>query len=138
MESNKNAFIFGITGVLIGGLLTTLVASFAVNNSMNGMMRMMGMNVNPTNGEMLTENMEDHGSMSMSGMSASLASKTGDDFDKLFIEQMIDHHEGAVAMAQLAKKNAKHDEIKQMADGIIDAQTAEIQQMKDWQTSWSY
>lgn len=138
MGSKKEAIIIGVAGVLIGSLLTAFVASAAVNNGLNGMMRMMGMNVNPTSGEMLTDTMDSHGSMSMSGMSASLASRTGDEFDKLFLEQMIEHHEGAVDMAELAKKNAKHDEIKQMADDIIDAQTSEIQQMKDWQTSWNY
>lgn len=138
MGSKKEAIIIGVAGVLIGSLLTAFIASAAVNNGLNGMMRMMGMNVNPTSGEMLTDTMDSHGSMSMSGMSASLASRTGDEFDKLFLEQMIEHHEGAVDMAELAKKNAKHDEIKQMADDIINAQTSEIQQMKDWQASWNY
>ena len=138
MKSKKDVVIFGIAGLLIGSTLTALVASTAVNNGLSGMMRMMGMNVNPTTGEMLSDTMDSHGSMSMNGMSTSLASRTGDEFDKLFIEQMLEHHEGAVEMARLAKNNAKHDEIKQMADDIINAQTSEIQQMKDWQKSWNY
>lgn len=79
-------------------------------------------------------------SMGMSGamddMMQGLSGKSGDDFDKAFLSEMIMHHEGAVAMAEAALKNAKHEEIKQMANAIISAQTTEIKQMKDWQTAW--
>ncbi len=76
--------------------------------------------------------------MSMDDMTAVLNGKTGDDFDKEFITGMIAHHEGAVAMAQQAKQNAKHDEIKKMADDIVSAQTKEISQMQAWQQQWGY
>lgn len=72
----------------------------------------------------------------MSDMMTNLSGKTGDDFDKAFISEMIIHHEGAVEMAEAALVNAKHEEIMQMAHEIISAQTREIQQMKDWQRSW--
>ena len=64
--------------------------------------------------------------------------KTEDEFDKAFIEEMIVHHQGAIDMAQLARKNAGHDEIKSMADDIISAQTKEIDQMRQWQKDWNY
>lgn len=84
----------------------------------------------------------DMGSMDMtSGMSAmtgSLKGLKGDEFDKKFISEMITHHEGAVAMAKLALTNAKHQEVKSMAQDIITAQTKEIAQLKSWQTKWSY
>jgi uncharacterized protein (DUF305 family) len=41
-------------------------------------------------------------------------------------------------MANAAKSNAKHSEIKMMADEIISAQAKEIEQMKDWQSQWGY
>lgn len=80
----------------------------------------------------------DHGSMSdtMKDMTASLYGKTDSEFDKAFIDEMIVHHEGAVEMAQLALKNAGHQEIKDMANAIISAQTKEIGQMKMWRSSW--
>ena len=68
----------------------------------------------------------------------SLQGKSGDDFDRAFIEGMIVHHEGAVQMAEQAKLNAKHQEIKDMSDAIIDAQTTEINQMRMWQKDWGY
>ncbi len=75
---------------------------------------------------------------SMRDMVESLSNKKGDDFDRAFIEGMIIHHEGAVEMAEQAKKKAKHDEIKKLADEIITAQTREIRMMKDWKNSWGY
>ena len=72
----------------------------------------------------------------MDSMTASLEGKTGDAFDRAFLEEMIVHHEGAVAMAEAALKNAEHQEIKTMATAIISAQTAEIAQMHAWLAEW--
>lgn len=72
----------------------------------------------------------------MGHMMMGLDGKTGDAFDEAFIDEMIVHHEGAVSMAEAALKSASHQEIKDMARAIIDAQTAEIEQMKQWKKSW--
>lgn len=79
-----------------------------------------------------------HLSMSMDDMMEELEGKTGDDFDKAFIEMMIPHHEGAIEMALAAKQSAGHQEIKDMADDIITAQQSEIDMMKGWQREWGY
>jgi uncharacterized protein (DUF305 family) len=57
-------------------------------------------------------------------------------FDQRFIEAMIAHHQGAIEMAQEAQAKAEHEEIKQLADAIIAAQQAEIEQMQGWQKAW--
>lgn len=72
----------------------------------------------------------------MNDMMMGLDGLTGDAFDKAFLNQMIVHHEGAVAMAEAALKNAKHQELKSMANDIISAQTKEIEQMKSWLKAW--
>lgn len=72
----------------------------------------------------------------MNGMMYELSGKSGDEFDQAFLSEMIKHHEGAVEMANAALQSAAHDEIKVMAEAIIEAQTNEITQMQDWQTSW--
>jgi uncharacterized protein (DUF305 family) len=77
-------------------------------------------------------------SMSMDDMMKALEGKTGDEFDKAFIEQMIPHHQGAIDMAELALKNAEHQEIKDLAQEIIKAQETEINMMRGWQSSWGY
>jgi uncharacterized protein (DUF305 family) len=72
----------------------------------------------------------------MASMNAGLQGKTGDAFDQEFLAEMIVHHQGAIDMAKLALSNAKHQEIKDLAQAIISAQTKEIGEMKQWQKSW--
>lgn len=56
--------------------------------------------------------------------------------DRHFIEQMIPHHEDAVAMAQLALVRAQHPELRYLAQNVITTQTAEIEQMRAWYRQW--
>jgi uncharacterized protein (DUF305 family) len=72
----------------------------------------------------------------MDNMLGQLQGKTGDEFDKAFLSEMIMHHQGAVVMAEAALRNARHQEIKDMAREIIDAQAREINHMKEWQKNW--
>jgi uncharacterized protein (DUF305 family) len=91
-----------------------------------------GMEENETTTNAETENMHS----TMTNMMAGLRGRSGDEFDQAFLQEMIVHHEGAVLMAEEALESAKHQEIKTMAEEIINAQTKEIQQMKDWQKKW--
>ncbi|OGY34341.1 MAG: hypothetical protein A3D99_04160 [Candidatus Andersenbacteria bacterium RIFCSPHIGHO2_12_FULL_45_11] len=56
--------------------------------------------------------------------------------DQHFIEQMIPHHDGAIAMANLAQTKAARPEIKTLAGAILEAQTKENQEMRSWYTDW--
>lgn len=58
------------------------------------------------------------------------------DIDRHFIEQMVPHHEDAVAMADLALVKAEHPELRQLADNIRKNQSQEITQMRAWYKSW--
>lgn len=82
--------------------------------------------------------MDDDDSMSMDGMVDALEGKTGDDFDKAFLDLMIEHHQGAIEMADEALVSAGHSEIKTLSEDIITAQTKEIEMMKEWQKTWKY
>lgn len=62
----------------------------------------------------------------------------GEDYDRMFLANMIAHHQGAVDMANLALTNAKHQELKDMANAIISAQNKEITDMQSWQSQWGY
>jgi len=52
------------------------------------------------------------------------------DFDRMFLQMMIPHHEAAIAMAQQALAQAEHSEIKTLAQGIITTQRAEVGEMQ--------
>jgi uncharacterized protein (DUF305 family) len=72
----------------------------------------------------------------MQGMTGRLEGKTGDAFDQAFLDDMVIHHQGAVEMAKLAQDNAGHQEIKDLAGRIIEAQNKEIEDMRSWRTYW--
>lgn len=51
--------------------------------------------------------------------------------DGAFITGMVPHHENAIEMAEMAREQADHPEIKQLADDIVAAQTDEIEILGD-------
>ena len=55
--------------------------------------------------------------------------ETATDVNSAFATMMVDHHEGAIAMAELALDRADHPEIRTLAQAIIDAQQTEIEAM---------
>lgn len=57
-------------------------------------------------------------------------------FDKAFIDAMIPHHESAIEMANVALKESKNPQIKELAGNIVSAQEREIKQMKQWREEW--
>ncbi|MDZ5078863.1 DUF305 domain-containing protein [Nesterenkonia sp. HG001] len=74
----------------------------------------------------------DHGDGMMSEEDlAALEAAGGAEASRLFLEQMIVHHEGAVAMAQTQVDEGSNPDAVEFARTIIDAQTAEIQEMED-------
>lgn len=71
----------------------------------------------------------------MSGMMGeddmtALGAAQGTEAAKLFLTQMIAHHEGAVVMAKTESTAGKNPEAVQLAKGIVTAQETEIQEMK--------
>ncbi len=55
---------------------------------------------------------------------------SGADFDRLFCELMIVHHEGAITMAQRVRADGASPQAEQLAARIIAGQQAEIGQMR--------
>lgn len=129
----KETILYSVIGLLTGVILAGSGAAYAVNNNHQGMMKMMGMDMNAT-----SQGMMDDSAMSMGDMTSALKGRTGDDFDKAFISGMIVHHQGAIDMAKLAQQNAKHEEVKNLANDILSAQSKEIDTMQTWQTDWGY
>lgn len=62
---------------------------------------------------------------------AALRDASGADASRLFLEQMIAHHEGAVQMAETQIAEGGNADAIALAREIASAQTAEIQQMRD-------
>lgn len=66
--------------------------------------------------------------MGMGHASGSLAGAP--DVDAAFAAAMIAHHEGAITMAELALARSGRDELRGLAQAIVDTQTTEIDRMR--------
>ncbi len=138
----KETLIAGVIGLIIGAVLTGGVMASQSNKSTTiSSNNLETTQVNPTSPDSMNDMDHDNISMdqmSMADMMAELDGKTGDEFDRTFIQAMIAHHQGAIEMANMAKQNAKNQEIKDLSDDIISAQNTEINQMMQWQKDWGY
>jgi uncharacterized protein (DUF305 family) len=74
----------------------------------------------------------DHGQMGMGSgeMARQMVMENGRYSDERFIDAMVPHHQGAIAMAEVALENAEHEEIKELSRNIISSQQAEIEELK--------
>jgi len=112
MNNNQNIkILYGIGGIIIGILFVSVLTP---------MFRYDG-----------------YGMMNWGNNSAPIQRTAGVvTIDQHFIEQMIPHHDGAIAMANLAQTKAARPEIKTLAGAILEAQTKENQEMRSWYTDW--
>jgi uncharacterized protein (DUF305 family) len=74
------------------------------------------------------ENMQNDPS-GMMGMMAGLSQLSGTDYEIAWLESMVDHHDDAIHMSQRLIERAPdgHPELLELAQNIIDAQSAEIE-----------
>lgn len=101
-----------------------------VDHDMNDMSNMDDMNnmTTPADNEMqqaYQQGMEKMHDNMMAGMSIN-------DADLAFAKGMLPHHQGAVAMAEVELKYGKDETMRKLAEDIIQAQQAEIEQMQRW------
>ncbi len=78
----------------------------------------------------------DHGGHHMAGMMSDddmtkLETAGGAEFDRLWLDMMVKHHEGAIEMARTELKDGNDPDTKTLAQAIIDGQQREITEMKD-------
>ncbi len=85
--------------------------------------------------ESVTQPAMDHHNMMMGNDSMNLGVADAE-YDLRFIDAMIPHHEGAIAMAKDALTKSSRKEMKNLAQAIITAQKKEIAEMKKWRSSW--
>lgn len=69
---------------------------------------------------------------SEAAMHTGMAAASGATVDEAYIAKMIEHHRGAVAMAEVALAQSRDPEIRRMAGLVKDAQTREIAEMQAW------
>ncbi len=74
----------------------------------------------------------DHGGGMMSDDSmTALESATGVEATRLFLQGMIEHHNGAIMMAEMALSNGQNPDVLELAQQVIDGQKAEVTTMQE-------
>jgi uncharacterized protein (DUF305 family) len=71
-----------------------------------------------------------------SSMIAPSGTQVFNDADVTFLQQMITHHQQAIAMAKIAQSRAQDPNVKQLAAKIDAEQSPEIQTMTGWLRAW--
>ena len=102
---------------------------------LSGWLRDWGQTVPSTASGSMDHDMSGMGGMMMDGMMSQadmdrLETSTGTEFDRLWIELMIQHHEGAVKMSKTEVAGGKNPDAIALAQAIISSQQAEITTME--------
>jgi uncharacterized protein (DUF305 family) len=72
----------------------------------------------------------DHGGMMSEEDMSALQDISGTDFDRMWLQMMLEHHTGAVGMAQTEIADGEDADAVAMAREIRDSQSAEITEME--------
>ena len=68
----------------------------------------------------------------MAGMGMTIEVKS--EFD--YLTRMIPHHDEAIVAAKVLQRGTQRQEMRNFAVSIIETQTAEVKQMKEWLAAW--
>jgi uncharacterized protein (DUF305 family) len=91
--------------------------------------------------EMHATGMHDEGHMGMSdeemGMDMDMSAlESARPFDRAFLDAMIPHHQGAIAMSRRLLAEGESRALRDLARDIVAAQSREIAQMRAWRKAW--
>jgi uncharacterized protein (DUF305 family) len=83
----------------------------------------------------MSDNMDDMGHDDMPGMMSAddmdaLENASDSEFQDMWLEMMVEHHEGAVEMAETETEDGQFKDAVDLAGQIIDAQKQEIDTMQ--------
>jgi uncharacterized protein (DUF305 family) len=65
-----------------------------------------------------------------------LAALSGAEFEIRFMETLVRHHRKAIGMAERCLDRAYHSDLRDLCEGIIATQSAEIAQLESWLCQW--
>jgi uncharacterized protein (DUF305 family) len=118
---NRKPFIYGMIGLLVGSAATALA---------------MVLTVRPFPQRLQAQPTPDAQSPAFGTPSAPEMWRMMGQPDQHFVIMMIPHHEGAIAVADLALERSQPPEIRDLAASIKETQSREIEQMGEWYQQW--
>jgi len=74
--------------------------------------------------------------MPMAGTPAAGMDHMAMEFDQMYIDMMIPHHESIIAMAQAAEPQLTDERLREIAHAVIETQGAEIAQLREYREAW--
>lgn len=141
MESKNQVIIIGLLALIIG----LLIGYFFGNNNGMSQRGLFG-------GESMYEEMEEHmgedrykdeiingdGELQhmMDEMMLIGRGQTGDAYEEAWLRGMVVHHIGAIRMSENLLEQTNRPELIELANNIIESQSKEVEQMKEWLDLW--
>jgi uncharacterized protein (DUF305 family) len=116
-------------------LMTGWLKAWGAAPAATGMGDMPGMTSDPSMPGMNSDSSSTTAAAPMTGMMstqdmASLQAAKGSEFDTMWLQMMVQHHQGAIDMANTELSQGSNTDAKALAQKIIDGQQAEITEMK--------
>lgn len=135
MENKNSAVIIGLLAVIVGLIIGYFFGTAAMPRGFFG-----GTAMYQEMGEHMYEDelIESDGAMqhAMDEMMLGFRGLEGEAYEEMFLRGMIVHHLGAIAMAEELLEQTDRPELTQLANNIIESQTAEVAQMREWLKEW--
>ena len=117
--NRKNILI--VVGVLILGIIAGLATNHFSSENLNSHQM--------PDGSTMKNQSENDSHLNHTGMTVKS--------EQEFVANMIPHHEEAITAArEVLARGGTTPEVKKLATAIIDAQTIEVAQLKDWHLNW--
>ena len=82
----------------------------------------------------MTGRSDSTGGMAGTGMGMGMGMEVRNEFD--YLTKMIPHHDEAIVAAKVLQQGTQRPEMRSFAASIIEAQAAEVRQMKAWLAAW--
>jgi uncharacterized protein (DUF305 family) len=74
--------------------------------------------------------------MPMAGTPAAGMDHMAMEFDQMYIDMMIPHHQSIIAMAQAALPRLQDERLREIANAVVETQGAEISQLQEYRETW--
>lgn len=135
----KTIFLTALTSVVVVAFAACGQTASDGNSMTNSAMKMnsnSSMNMNGMNNNSMPMNANHDMSAEHHSEMKSSPNAAAQPYDLQFMDTMTAHHQSAIDMAKMALSKSTNDELKKFAQKIIDDQTKEIGQIKDWRAKW--
>lgn len=95
----------------------------------------------PMDGEMSEQTIRDLKTLGVTEEESGMAMDMHDlhgakPFDRMFIDMMVPHHQGAIRMARAELAKGKNRRLRRIARAIVRDQAKEIRTMNEWRKAW--